>query len=93
MRCLQFVKMEGFKFDEHEIELMKYLLERAVILENLVLVAPKTIKQGILNVQNIPFCRKICERSPVSPLAKVRFYDRDTDDSPVPRHSKTWFEL
>ncbi|XVF25903.1 hypothetical protein REPUB_Repub13aG0254200 [Reevesia pubescens] len=93
LKCLEFIKMVGFKFEEHEIEIVKYLLERPIVLNALVLAAPKTVKQGIIHVRNIPLCTTICERCPVSPLAKIHFYDHDHEDnSAIPKHSKTWFE-
>ncbi|OMO76543.1 hypothetical protein CCACVL1_15572 [Corchorus capsularis] len=90
LRNLEYVKMEGFKCEEHEMEVVKFLLERAIVLETLVLVAPKTHTQGILQFHNIPICRQICKKS-ISPFVKTRFYFDDKDDTPGPKHSRTWY--
>ncbi|XVF40595.1 hypothetical protein PTKIN_Ptkin01aG0126500 [Pterospermum kingtungense] len=83
-KYLEFIKMERFKFEAHELEMMHYLLEHAIVLKTFVLVGPKT---------NRSYARShIIHLFPVSPLAKVFFIDPEDDDSPVPKHTRTWFE-
>ncbi|KAK6264811.1 hypothetical protein SCA6_020245 [Theobroma cacao] len=91
LNCLQFIKLEGFKSGDHEIEMVKYLLQRATGLECLVLVSPNTNKYRSISAGNEPMCRKICQDCDISPKV-VHFYGHNVDNSPAPQHSRTWLD-
>lgn len=87
---LKFVKVKGFKFEKHELELVSYFLGKAISLETLVLVFPRN---GGCNVfpPDIQIYSELFLSWKVSPQAKIFMYEHLKDTSCInPKHSNLW---
>ncbi|XP_021902278.1 FBD-associated F-box protein At1g61320 [Carica papaya] len=88
---IKFIKILGYKFDEHEIELVLFFLRKTINLENLVLVTPK--KDALkIDVNRAYYYRRLFYFSRVSKQARILLYESSNDvETPRPMHTKTWF--
>lgn len=89
--CLKFVRVKGFKFEKHELEMVRYFLGKALFLETFVLVFPRN---GRVNIypSDVPIYNSLFLSWKVSPFANIFIYEHFNDTSPIhPYHSKIWF--
>ncbi|XP_048141685.1 putative FBD-associated F-box protein At1g61330 isoform X2 [Rhodamnia argentea] len=86
---LKFVKVKGFRFQQHEHELVKFFLQKAINLETLALVSarnqlyPGFYSDDIENYQKF-IMWKTC------PRARVTFSNDCEDKTTRPTHQKIW---
>ncbi|GAV58848.1 F-box domain-containing protein/FBD domain-containing protein, partial [Cephalotus follicularis] len=87
---LKFITIKGFKFHKHELEMVKFFLQKAIHLENLALVAPK-YNRSKMSPQDLLIFEKIFRYWRASPRADIVTYEHFNDRSPFnPMHSKSW---
>lgn len=89
--CLKFVKINGFKFDKYETELVRLFLTKALSLESLVLVLPRN---GNVKIQakDGPIYSKLFVSWKVSPHAKILVYEHFHEMCSLHhKHVKLWF--
>lgn len=85
---LMLIKLTGFEFQKHELELVKYLLQKAKFLDTLVLVAPKN---SPLNDCNADVQRRdqLFSSLKASVNAQIKMFDYFDDKSFAnPQHPK-----
>ncbi|KAJ6416509.1 hypothetical protein OIU84_002382 [Salix udensis] len=87
---LKFIKLPGFKFQKDELMLVKFLLERAISLEKLVLVTPKS-RHGRVFTPNLQAYYQHLRSWKASPAAQIAVFEHLNDTSICPTHSKTWY--
>ncbi|KAF8031389.1 hypothetical protein BT93_D0554 [Corymbia citriodora subsp. variegata] len=89
LRHLKFVKVKGFRFQEHEHELVKFFLQKAINLETLALVSsmnrlyPCSYSDDIERYQKYFLWQS-------SPRARVTFLYDCKDKTTRPTHQKIW---
>lgn len=88
--CLKFIKLPGFKFQKDELMLVKFFLERAIFLEKLVLVTPKSRHARVLT-PNLQAYYQYLQSWKASPGAQIAVFEHLNDTSVCPMHSKTWY--
>ncbi|KAH7545916.1 hypothetical protein FEM48_Zijuj01G0144900 [Ziziphus jujuba var. spinosa] len=90
--CLKFIKVKGFKFQKHELELVRYFLGKALLLKTLVLVFPRNGRVTTINPPEIPIYNSLFLSWKVSPNAKIVIYEHFNDRSSFhAKQSKIWF--
>uniref|UniRef100_A0A5B7BFQ6 Uncharacterized protein n=1 Tax=Davidia involucrata TaxID=16924 RepID=A0A5B7BFQ6_DAVIN len=86
---LKFIKVKGFKFQKLELEMVKFFLNKAMLLESLALV---TSRNNHPNSQNASIYDRIFLSWRASPNAKIDIYEYLNDRSSIhPKHSKIWY--
>ncbi|XP_011043339.1 PREDICTED: putative FBD-associated F-box protein At1g61330 [Populus euphratica] len=88
--CLKFIKLPGFKFQKDELMLVKFFLERAIFLEKLVLVTPKS-RHARVPKPNLHAYYQYLQSWKASPGAQIAVFEHLNDTSVCPMHSKTWY--
>lgn len=75
------IKIKGFKFQEYEIELVKFLLQKAIFLENLVLVTPKNNSRAKFNYGSdvLVYYDKTFNSWRTSLNAQIKIYEHPND--------------
>lgn len=81
--------MTGFKFEIRELQMVKFLLGKAVFLEALVLVTPKNGRTRI-NAADARIYKELIRTWRASPRANIVICDHFNDRTVNPKHSKYW---
>ncbi|KAJ6377088.1 hypothetical protein OIU76_026119 [Salix suchowensis] len=88
---LKFIKLQGFKFQKDELMLVRFLLERAISLEKLVLVTPKS-RHGKVFTPDLQAYYQHLRSWKASPGAQIAVFEQYLNDTSIcPTHSKTWY--
>jgi hypothetical protein len=88
---LKFIKVEGFKFEMRELQLVKFFLGKAVFLEALVLVTPSNGRTKFNTPDALIYDQFLCSWR-ASPKASIFICDHSSDRTSLhPKHSKYWF--
>lgn len=90
IHCLKFVKLRGFRFLKHEIEMVRYFLKRTLQLEYMVLVFPKNGNIDITTL-DVAIFGQLFRTWKISPKAQILVFEHWNDDSISPLHSKVWY--
>lgn len=90
--CVKVVKITGFKFQKHEVELVKYVVQKARFLKNLVLVTPRNSRLNDYAEELQHYYKMFCCWK-ASIIGQITVFDYFEDTSSVhPQHSRlTWF--
>ncbi|KAL4628819.1 hypothetical protein ACB092_05G265800 [Castanea dentata] len=80
---LKFIKVKGFKFQKHELELVRFLLGKAVFLETLVLVTPRTGRIRIYEPADAINYKRLIFSWRASPKTNIVLLDHYHDKGPV----------
>ncbi|PON70944.1 FBD domain containing protein [Parasponia andersonii] len=89
-QSLKFLKLRGFKFLSHELELVEYFLKRSPKLESMVLLLSKN---GSVDIQprDAAVCAYLFRIWQANSEAQVHVCEHRSDESPSPKHSRVWY--
>ena len=87
---LKYIKLLGFKFDRHEMYIMRYLLRKSPNLKTLTLVSPKNGKHPF-KPSDLKFLGRLFKTWKRSANAYICVTDYWKDVTCMPKHSKKWY--